>query len=167
MMNAPNTVRPEQLKELHIQGSAVPYAGNQFAYLDWNYTLNTLSQTLATTVGVTYVISFYLADTAPNPVTVYFGNQLLFNGTAPTGGTNAAGDYVLYSNNAPALSSSTILSFTGQYNNGVMGGGTGGGTGTLLDNVSVTATSPIPEPSTLGFTALGGLALLSLRRKRA
>jgi hypothetical protein len=148
--------------------TAVPFSGNQFAYLDEAYSLNTLTQTLATIVGQSYLVTFYLADTAPNPVTVDFGSQVLLNGTAPTVGTNMASDYALYSYNVTATSASTSLSFTGQYNNGVQGPGTGGGTGTLLDNVDVTAaTSAVPEPSTLGFTALGGLALLSLRRKRA
>ena len=116
-----------------------------------------------TAVGQSYLVSFYLADTVPNPVSVDFGSQVLLSGTAPAAGTSLAADYVLYSYNVTATSVSTILSFTGQWTNTVIGFGEG----TLLDNVSVTAASSVPEPSTMALTALGALALIMGRRKRA
>jgi PEP-CTERM motif len=92
-------------------------------------------------------------------LTADFGSQVVYSGNAPTNGVTPASDYENITATFTALSTSTILSFTGQY--------TAGGNGTLLDNVSVTAVSSVPEPATLGFTALGALAILALRRKRA
>jgi hypothetical protein len=80
------------------------------------------------------------------------------HGFAPTNGGALATDYVNYTFIATATSTSTILSITGQYLDI-------GGTGTLLDDVSVTAvSSAVPEPATLGLTGLGCLALFTARR---
>jgi hypothetical protein len=125
------------------------------AYLDDGFEqMNTLSQTLTTMSGQAYLVSFWVADSAPNPLTVDFGSQVLFNGTAPTDGVAVASDYVNDSYIVTATSTNTILSFTGEFTSGV---------GTLLDDVSVTAVSGVPEPATLAFTALGFLTLFALR----
>jgi hypothetical protein len=138
--------------------SGVPHSGSQMAYLDWSNTVNTVSQTLTTTVGQSYLISYWVADNVPDTFSVSFGSQVLFDGTAPTNGVDVASDYVNDTYTATATSSSTILSFTGQWLE------IEGGNGTILDDVSVTAvSSSVPEPATLGFTALGFLALFSLR----
>jgi hypothetical protein len=139
-------------------GTGVPHSGNQMAYLDYGFTLNTLSQTLTTVVGQQYLISFWVADNAANALTADFGSQVVYSGEAPTSGVAAPSDYENITAAFTALSTSTILSFTGQYT---------GGNGTLLDDVSVTAVSSVPEPATLGLSALGALAIFALRRKRA
>ena len=136
----------------------VPHSGNQFAYLDWSDTVNTVSQTLTTVVGQPYLISYWVADTSANSLSVSFGSQVLFNGTAPTNGVTLVSDYVNYTYTVTAASTSTILSFTGQWL------ALPSDYGTLLDDVSVNA---VPEPATLGFTGLGCLALFALRRKQA
>jgi len=135
---------------------AVPYTGNQFAYLDENYTSNTLDQTLATVAGQSYLVSYWVADDTANALSVSFGAQTLFNGVAPTNGIGLASDYVNYTYTVTATSTSTDLSFTGQYSAGF---------GTLLDDVSVTAvSSAVPEPATLRLIALGCIALFTARR---
>src|SRR5581483_4796614 len=68
----------------------VPHSGNNLAYLDWSNTVNTLQQTLTTVAGQNYAISFWLADSGPDPVTVMFGGQTLFSGSAPTGGVGTS-----------------------------------------------------------------------------
>ena len=133
-------------------GIGVPHSGLQFLSLD----LNTVSQPLATTVGQSYDVSFWVADRLADIFIADFGSQVLFNGTAPTNGTTSASDYVNQTYIVTALSSTTMLSFSGQQNQGG---------GTLLDDVSVTAVSATPEPATLGCAALGCLALFILRRR--
>ena len=146
-------------------GGGSPHSGSYFAYLDDGYTASTLSQTLATTPGQDYTVSFYLADSRPNPVLVEFGSQTLLSGFAPTNGTTLASQYALYSYTATATSASTILSFTGQYTRG------NGGDGTFLDDVSVTAIVPAatPEPGSVallvGLTTVGAGVLRRKRRK--
>jgi hypothetical protein len=134
----------------------VAHSGNQFAYLDWAETVNTVSQTLTTVVGQSYTISFWLADTNANAVTVTFGGQTLFNGSAPTNGVGSSSNYVNYTYTVTATYTSTVLAFTGQY--------TEGGYGTILDDVSVTlggAPPPTPAPRSL-YLCLIGLAGLAL-----
>jgi hypothetical protein len=133
-------------------------SGAQFAYLDDSNTVNTISQTIATIVGQSYSISYWVADNQPNSLSSSFGGTTLFSGTAPTNGFSLPADYVNYNFVATATSTSTILSFTGQWLN--IGADDNG---TQLDDVSVTAAS-VPEPATLGFTALGCLALFTARR---
>jgi hypothetical protein len=136
-------------------GTGVPHSGVHLVYLDFELSQNTLSQTLTTVVGQSYLVSFWVGDTAANALSVDFGSQVLFNGTAPTNGVSPASDYVNDTYTVTATSTSTILSFTGQYTTG---------NGTVLDDVSVTAVSTgVPEPATFGFTAAGFLALLVLR----
>lgn len=142
--------------------NSVPHGGSHDAYLDFGSGSNTLSQTLATSVGQSYVVSYWVADTGPDPLSVLFGGQTLFSGSAPSHGDSIPGDYVNYSYTVTATSSSTILSFTGQYKGE---GGSGGSDGTYLDDVSVTAmgASVVPEPSTVLLLGLG-LGLLGLSR---
>src|SRR2546423_10150375 len=102
------------------------HTGTQMAFLDWSNSFNTITQTLTTDVGQTYTISYWVADEEPNLLEVTFGGSTLFNGTAPTNGSTA-GDYVEYTFNSTATSTSTVLTFSGQR---TVGGGT------LLDDVS-------------------------------
>lgn len=133
---------------------AVPHSGEQFAYLDFASTVNTLSQTLTTTPGQEYEITFWLADTYANPVAVYFGADA-FYGSAPrtvsqVRATTRRSPYTLL-----ATSTSTVLSFSGYYSDGF---------GTLLDDVSV---SPVPEPGTLGIAAVALLGVFIARKRHS
>jgi hypothetical protein len=148
----------------------VPHSGNQFVYLDYGVSVNTISQTLTTVVGQSYTISYWLADTSPNTVVVKFGGQTLFNGTAPTAGVTSSSNYVNYTFTATATSTSTVLSFTGQWLN--VGEDD---QGTSLDDVSVTPagssappTTPAPASLYLCLIGLAGLGLytLAVRRRR-
>jgi hypothetical protein len=130
-------------------GSA--HTGNQMAFLDWSSTLDTTTQTLTTVIGQDYTISYWVAGTAANFLDVTFGGSTLFDGTSPTGGVGSPSDYVEYTFNATATSTSTVLAFSGQR---TVGGEV------LLDDVSVTAT---PEPSTLLLAGLGLVAVVVRR----
>jgi len=151
------TVTQGDIDLASISSFSVPHSGNQMAYLDDGFeSLNTLSQTLATVVGQSYLVSYWVADTGANALSVDFGSQVLFDGTAPTDGITLATDYVNYTYAVTATSTNTNLSFTGEFTVS---------NGTLLDDVSVTAVSTTPEPATLGFAALGCFALFVYRRK--
>lgn len=138
----------------------ISHSGNQMVYLDFEASVNTISQTLTTVVGQSYTISYWLADTSPNTVIVTFGGQTLFNGTSPTNGIDSASDYVQYTFTATATSTSTVLSITGQWLDT-------GASGTLLDDVSVTPNGPPPTPAPsslyLCLIGLAGLAWYAAR----
>jgi hypothetical protein len=127
------------------------HTGTQMAFLDWSDTFDTITQTLTTVIGQTYTISYFVAGSQPNFLEVTFGGSTLFNGTAPTNGVGSPSDYVQYTFDSTATSTSTVLAFSGQR---TMGGEI------LLDDVGVTAT---PEPSALLLTGFC-LAAMVLRR---
>lgn len=137
---------------------AVPHSGNQFAYLDEFSTVNTLSQTLTTTAGQSYTISYWVADNSPDMYQVTFGGQTLFNGAGPTAGVGSAADYVNETFTAVASGPSTVLSFSGKF------GGGDGAFGTILDDVDVTGS---PEPGTIALFGLGCVVIAALKRKRS
>ena len=135
-------------------GNAGPaHTGTQMAFLDWSNTLNTTTQTLTTVTGQTYTISYWVFDVQPNLLSATFGNSTLFDGTAPT-----SGDYVQFTFHATATSTSTVLAFSGQR--------TTGRGGSLLDDVSVTA-SDVPEPATWFLTPMTLLGLGVLRGRHS
>ena len=137
----------------------VPHSGNQFAYLDDANTLNTVSQTLATVIGQTYLVQYWVADTDPDSFVSRFGTQILFTGLAPTNGVSLASDYISQSYLVTATSTSTDLTFTGLY--------TAQGYGTIIDDVTVDVFgATVPEPATIAFTSLGFLGLAAIRSKR-
>lgn len=127
------------------------HTGDQMAFLDWSNSFNTITQDLTTAIGQTYTISYWVADTQANFLDVTFGGSTLFDGTAPT-----SGGYVEYTFNVTATSTDTVLAFSGQRTTG-MGG-------TLLDDVSVTAT---PEPPTWVLTSVALLGLVVFRRRHS
>ena len=114
-----------------------------------------ISQSLATTAGQSYLISFDLQGDGGTPsfYQVLFGGAQLFTGTNP-----AAFGFTTFSTTATATGASTNLAFNFRNDPGFFS----------LDNVSVTAvTGAVPEPTTwmmmlLGFGAIG----FAVRRRR-
>jgi len=138
-------------------GSAgVAHTGTQMAFLDWSNTLDTTTQTLTTVIGQTYTISYFVAGTHPNFLEVMFGGSTLFNGTAPANGVGSPSDYVQYTFTSTAISTSTVLAFSGQR---TVGGEI------LLDDVSVTASS-VAEPSGLLLLSTGMAGMVGVIRRK-
>jgi hypothetical protein len=128
-----------------------------FADLDPNAT--TISQTLNTVAGVTYQVSWFLAqDTPPDPTLTCGGTPCTNLLTVSFGGTTLTDltgipqqGYTLYSFASEATSSSTVLSLA-------IGNSAGE---SLVDDVSVTAT---PEPSQVLLVSVGLLCFLYRKR---
>jgi hypothetical protein len=132
-----------------------PLDGSYQAYIaDLDPNATTLSQTIATTAGDQYTITFYVAqDTAP---TNEYGNELL----ASFGGQSLASlsdvsieGYTKYSYVVDATSGSSTLDLTLGNDLGEF----------LVDDVSVQAT---PEPNSFLLFGTGLLALTVLARRR-
>ena len=143
-------------------------SGNYGAYMSQDYnddgpgTVN-LSQTLATSVGSTYDITYYLENDAPGPTNGYTETfSSIFGGTtvqtlAPTLATpGPVGAFTEYSFAETATSASTTLEFDFENDANYWS----------FDDVSVVVAAT-PEPSTglLGGLALGALLLLCHRKK--
>jgi len=129
------------------------------AFLDWDGSTDTISQTLTTVSGDTYTISYFVAGTHSNSLTVAFGSSTLFSGVIPNSGVSSASDYMEYIFTTTATSNSTPLTFSGLRGTGDLGGGL------LLDDVSVTDSS-VPEPSSVLLLGTGVIGLLeTIRRK--
>ncbi len=124
-----------------------PIGGSSYQAFFADLTSNptTLSQTIATTAGIMYKISFYLAqDTAAvspysNTLDVAFGGTTLIN-TTDVG----VEPYAMYSFTATATGSSTLLGITLGNDLGEF----------LVDDVSVQAEVPEPSALLLLLTAL-------------
>jgi hypothetical protein len=133
-----------------------PNSGSYFAALGAVGSDQYLSQSLATTVGQTYQLSYALAsnDSFTNDFSASVGGVTLFSQTDIAG----TGSYSTYTFDFTATTSSTTLQFGFRDDPGYL----------ALDSVSVTA---IPEPS--GFALLGmsigclAVGYVLLRRKLA
>ena len=140
-----------------------PHSGDFAAWLGPVGSDGFLSQTLATTVGQTYTLTYWLSvdassqistddPTVTNDFITSFNGQAVFtqNNLAPTDGhTDSADDYTKFSYTTVATSASTALQFGFRNDNSQF----------RLDDVSVSNTiTPVPEPSTLVSLAV----LLSL-----
>lgn len=115
--------------------------------------LSYLSQTLTTTAGTNYDVSFWLNSNGPdNQVTLSWGGNSIFNQS-----NIAADGWTKYSFTETATSSSTLLSFGLEQISRYSG----------LDDISVTPTSAVPEPSTWAMMLLGfgGIYFLANGRK--
>jgi hypothetical protein len=152
------TVTAGTMQILRSEYSAVPHSGLNFAYLDYGYDVNTLSQTFATIPGQSYRLSYYVADTVSNNdvLTVRFGGTIVYNGLAPKSGVASPSNYVLQTATIIASAGTTTVSFTGQYNGPA-------GNGTIVDDVTVSA---VPEPATLSVLCSSGLVLWRSRYRK-
>jgi hypothetical protein len=128
--------------------------GPNFAELD-TWQNSTISQTLATTAGQTYVLSFWAQDRAGVDAssqglayTVDGTTNYVQGGSVP-GWTHFTETFV--------ATGPTSLSFAAT--------GASDSLGSSLDNVSVTAAA-VPEPGTFALAACG-LAVLGLARRRS
>jgi PEP-CTERM motif len=114
-----------------------------------------ISQTLATTAGTSYTLSFWFAGNGDSPsgFSAIVGGNVLFQVTDPAFDAN----YNLYTFNFTATSSSTLLEFD-EYDDPAY---------VNLDDVSVNAVT-VPEPSSLVLCGVAGLSGLgySWRRRR-
>ncbi len=141
-----------------------PHGGNSQAYFaDQVANTTTLSQSIATTAGTSYTVSFWLAEATDGPGTNNNRLTATFGGASLTPLTNVTDQgYTEYTFSGLASAGSTQLSFTfgndvGQFQ---------------IDDVSVlgpAAPPPppppaIPEPSTLSLLGLGAL-MLAVRRQ--
>ncbi len=140
-----------------VVAPTLPNHGQYQAYFsDFPADPITLSQTLSTTRGATYLVSFSLAQwpegTGDGVADVNSSFMASFGGTSLINLTNLPGQvYTLYSFTVNATSASTPLTFQ-------MGNEVGE---FLLDDVSVTA---VPLPSSL-LLALSGLGTLGAMRR--
>ncbi len=139
-----------------VAGSA--FEGNNYIELD-SYNNSAIAQTLATTAGGAYTLSFeYSArggvSLASNPVQVFWNGTLL--DTVSRDGSNQNGNvWYRYSYAVQALGKD-VLKFAAS--------GTNDGYGGSLDAVTVSA---VPEPATYAFMAAGLVLVGFLRRRRS
>ena len=157
-----------------------PHSGDFAAWLGPVGSDGFLSQTLTTTVGQAYTLTYWLSvDTSnltstaangnaepavTNDFITSFNGQTVFaqNNLAPTDGhTDSADDYTKFSFSTVATSTSTPLQFGFRNDTSEF----------RLDDVSVSnTTTPVPEPSTLvSFAVLLSLtgAVVVARRRKA
>ncbi len=138
------------------------HSGNQLAVLTPNFTANTLSQTLTTTPGATYTLSFFAAaNNTPNTFGVTFDGVAVAGipTSLPDTSVNGAilpSSYIEYTaTGLRASSAGTILSFTASNPAGLI----------VLDDVMVRP-SAVPAPSALLTALMGATPVLSLACRR-
>jgi hypothetical protein len=130
-----------------------PRTGSFDAFFAQVGTMDTLSQTLLTTPGQTYDLSFWLAN-EPGPggptqeFQVWWDGNLIFDLTDTTGFAYTEFTFP----NLTATTSSTTLMFAGQNDPGAY----------FLDDVSVV----VPEPSTWTTMAIGSGLLIGFLKAR-
>lgn len=137
-----------------LPGGTNPNSGNFQAFLaDQAADPITLSQTLATTVGAQYTVSFYLAQQLLGPGNVNNSFDVSLGATSIEDLSNVGVQgYTLYTGMFTATSTSTTLNITAGNDIGEF----------LLDDVSVST----PEPSSLVLLGAGLLGIAGLALKK-
>lgn len=138
--------------------SYAPHGGNDYALLGPVGSIGSMSQTIATTVGQSYTLSWWLGsdgDFENEFSASWNGTQVLDQKDMPTQG------YVQYSFTLQATSNATVIQFGYRDDPGYLS----------LDDVSVTAVLnglAVPEPSSVILAGIGGItiAACSLRSRR-
>ena len=147
-----------------IRNYWTPYTGSQSIDLNGN-SPGSISQTIATTAGQKYTLTFALAgnpDNASNKVlNVLFGSQNLGNATfvynASQNATNMGWTLVTFANLVATGSSTTVT----------LSGVSAGAWGAAIDDVVLTQIV-LPEPSTAVLLLCGLLGtMVIIRRRRA
>jgi flagellin len=128
---------------------ATVYQGSCSAFLGTIDAAGSLSQTFATIVGQSYLVSFAVQydGGTPGAFNATFGNASLYSVTNPVATTG----FLVQNLMATATATSTTLSFGFRDDPGFI----------YLDGVSVAA---VPEPGTFGLFAMGAIALAARRR---
>jgi len=135
--------------------AGLPNAGQYSAAFGNVNSLGSISQSIATTVGTTYSLSFYFAtnDSGNLPTFELYasenGNNLFSYASSST--ASAA----LYSFYFVADSSLTEIKFAGMAPYNYL----------AINNVVLNEVAPVPEPATLGLLAAGLVATLRRRRR--
>lgn len=138
--------------------------GTRYAELDTNQN-SSISQSIATVVGQQYLLTF---DYSNRPGTTVGTNGLTWSfgdiyGSAIAGVQNTSGlnQWLTFSQVVTATSANTLLSF--------FASGTSDSLGSSLDNISLTALAPVPEPGNMALflAGLGVIGAVSRRRKQA
>ena len=167
---APSTFGPwtaapiSTFSEVSVDGFAVQAdAGNNSLDIAPNAGPDGVTQTLATTVGQSYDLSFYAAVGGANTVAIKFGGSVVpgspttLTQTIPMFANDYTGDYRLYSLSVVATSASSVLEF-----DATDPAVAGQGPDTVnIDNVSLS----VPEPATAPLAGLGAAGLLAARRR--
>jgi hypothetical protein len=127
--------------------TGIAHTGDFAAFFGPDQSLGFLSQTLATTVGTTYELNFFLASDGqtPSDFLVTFGGTTFEQVDLP------AFPYVSESFTVAATGSSTLLQFGFRDDNGFLN----------LDDVSVSA---VPEPGSLPLSCFGAVGILAYTR---
>ena len=131
-----------------------PYARTYNGYAGFGASLSSstesVSQTVATSIGISYEISFYAQTAAGYKTSDWLNFGSLSVNLSPTLGTD--GTWKQFDFVTTATAAQTILSF--QHSTDL-------GAALYLSNVSVTAltVTPTPEPSSLALLALGAAGL--------
>ena len=140
-------------------------SGNFGAYMSQDFFISTapvvLSQTLSTTAGANYFISFFVElDTPPSPgvaqtFVAMFGSTTIASLAPTVAFPGTVGTFEQFTATVPATGPTTVLSFAFENDDSFWS----------FDDVSVISLTATPEPSTflLAGAALGGL-LLARRR---
>jgi hypothetical protein len=129
------------------------HSGTYGAFFGAVGTRSSIAQSLATTAGEFYTLSFWLRSDGGTTNT--FG--AFWDGIEVTWLANAgAFGYTQYSFNLQAIDASTVLEFSFRQDPAFWG----------LDDVSVTAESTVPEPATMTLLATGLAGLAASRKRR-